>query len=254
MPDKRIVVYPWSMDSEPGRRLSEALNAIRVYGHKNYHPRPGDFIIDWGRSDAPSWAAQAEAHDCVILNKWTNIKKSVDKLRSFAHFKKAGVRTVPWTENPVTAENWLANEDWVCARTMTDSYDGKGLVLCKNSLAWAPLYTKFIPSNREFRAYVFRNKIIEFFEKLPEAGAKKDIRTDSNGWYYEWADNYGIDMEPAIEAIKALGLDFGGVDMILSKTDGKTYVLETNTAPDIYKHTATKFAAEIKKLYDKESA
>lgn len=257
MPDnQRFIVYPWAMDSLPAKRLAESLGALRVYGHKDYVPRKGDFIIDWGRSDRPSWAADADDLDCTILNRWTAIKKSVDKSRSFVEFKDHGVRTVPWTDSQKKALSWLENGEWVCCRTITDGYDGKGLVLAKkpDQLQWAPLYTKYIPSLREFRVYVFRDKVIEFFEKVPDDVVKcKEIRTDSNGWCYEWADNYGIDMKPAIAAIKALGLDFGGVDMILSKEDGKTYVLETNTAPDIYKHTARKFAEEILSIVNKEA-
>lgn len=251
---KRFIVFPWAMDSEPAKRLAEILGALRVYGHKNYEPRKGDFIIDWGRSDAPSWADEAKAKGCPVLNHWTNIKKSVDKVRSFEHFGKAKVQTVPWTTDQDVAKQWLKEGEWVCCRTSTTGYDGAGLVLAKklNQIVWAPLYTKYIPSKREFRAYVFRDKIIQVFEKLPDTGAKPDIRTDSNGWYYEWTEHHDLDKTPAIEAIKSLGLDFGGVDLVQSTEDKKLYVLETNTAPDIYKHTARQFADEIRKAAEKE--
>ena len=55
--------------------------------------------------------------------------------------------------------------------------------------------------------------------------------------------------KPSIGAVKALGMDFGAVDVILGK-DGKYYVLEVNSMPSIEnnkKSTGIRLAAAISK-------
>jgi D-alanine-D-alanine ligase-like ATP-grasp enzyme len=45
----------------------------------------------------------------------------------------------------------------------------------------------------------------------------------------------------SVEAVAALGLDFGAVDIIEDK-EGNFYVLEINTAPGLEGHTVTSYA------------
>ena len=52
-----------------------------------------------------------------------------------------------------------------------------------------------------------------------------------------------------IDAVSALGLDFGAVD-IIEDADGKLYVLEVNTAPGLEGQTLTLMAEALKELID----
>lgn len=247
---KTLSMYPWSADSEPAERLRVALSkrlgykVVKAYGHEGkFHAEPGQAIIDWGRSDRPDWFVQG----LFWLNHPDKIRNSVEKLRTFACFREAGVHCVPFTTNMEMARNWLESGDWVACRTKTNGYDGQGLVLAKtpNQLTYAPLYTKFVEGKAEFRSYVFRGKCVDLLKKFSEKGGDPNVRTDSNGWNY----TYNFHSAPegyeklSVKAIKSCGLDFGGVDLLW---DGEEWwVLEVNTAPDINYAAVDIFADEV---------
>ena len=97
-------------------------------------------------------------------------------------------------------------------------------------------YIQFIPSVAEWRCWVFRNRILGIYEKVPMAG-EAHLRTRSPGRNcdYGWgiATRYsapaGIE-ETALAATKALKLDFGAADLLLGP-NGEVSILEVNTAP-----------------------
>jgi len=99
-------------------------------------------------------------------------------------------------------------------------------------------YTLLIPKQKEFRVWVFRDKHLATYEKkleYPERygrrGRSKEIWNWGNGFAYEFVRNASQALKTlAINAVDALDLDFGGVDIILG-VDRRYYVLEVNTAP-----------------------
>ena len=64
----------------------------------------------------------------------------------------------------------------------------------------------------------------------------------------EWTDEPTKEAayEEAEEAVLALGLDFGAVDLVLCKDTGLPYVLEVNTAPGL--HSPTVLAAYVEAI------
>jgi D-alanine-D-alanine ligase-like ATP-grasp enzyme len=54
--------------------------------------------------------------------------------------------------------------------------------------------------------------------------------------------------EQAVRAIKALGLDFGAVDIIWNDKQQKAYVLEVNTAPGLEGSTVDDYARGFRNL------
>lgn len=248
MPLKHLSIFPWSMHSEPAEKLRNVLSnkldykVFKVFANKGFEPRPGQAILDWGRSDIPKW----DRPDLNWLNHPDKVRNAVDKLRSFARFEHYGVNCVPFTRHYQKAAFWLETDKWVVCRQDTSGYDGKGLFLAKtpNQLVPAPLYTQFIQSTREFRAYIFRGEGIDLLEK--KDGSNPYIRTDGNDWSYQRTSHWPAEWEvEARKAVKACGLDFGGVDMLW---DGhKWWVLEVNTAPDIAYLTVEKFANGVVK-------
>ena len=53
-------------------------------------------------------------------------------------------------------------------------------------------------------------------------------------------------IDNAVRSIAALGLDFGGVDVMFNEREQKAYVLECNTACGLEERTAAKYAEAIR--------
>lgn len=99
-------------------------------------------------------------------------------------------------------------------------------------------FVQYIPRRREYRVWAYRRRPLAVYEKIMRYPDRYGVeRSAGIGW--NW--NHGFAFEfyhEAPEAIKqlgcqavdALGLDFGAVD-IIHGMDGTLYVLEVNTAP-----------------------
>jgi glutathione synthase/RimK-type ligase-like ATP-grasp enzyme len=98
---------------------------------------------------------------------------------------------------------------------------------------------------------VVGDEVITYQKKVPISSRTDhdyDIRTTAGGWGFEVVEDErnipsNID-EECILAIKALGLDFGGVDV--AEVCNKAYVLEVNTAPHLTPYSARKMAQALR--------
>lgn len=104
-------------------------------------------------------------------------------------------------------------------------------------LAGAEFFTKFIPSQREFRCWIYRRRHLGTYEKVlqyPER-YRRIGRNYDNGFVFQLCREDSIPrgaVSAASAAVEAIGLDFGAVDVLLGK-DGEFYVLEVNSAPGV---------------------
>lgn len=100
----------------------------------------------------------------------------------------------------------------------------------------APLYTRKVHNNGEYRVHVFNGRVIDYRKKsrhiddepTPE---QSNIRTLGNGWVYRQSNLRRLERieQLALSAIGALGLDFGAVD-IINDENNNAMVIEVNTA------------------------
>jgi hypothetical protein len=244
-----IVMYPYKMGSAGGKLLADELKIKRVYPNRRFKPKIGDVVINWGNGYSPDWE---KLDGYTFLNKPAGVCLAVNKVDAFYKFMEAGVSIPVWTTYRDWAAKWIAKKEMAVARTNLEGFDGNGIKLCR-TLEELPrdckLFTKYIPITSEFRVYVFKDKIIDVLEKrrLDIELADKFIRTEQNHWVFcqgpKWWPKDAE--EEAIKAVKALGLDFGGVDVIWNEEKKKSFVLEVNTAPGIYGKTTGKFAKAI---------
>jgi len=96
---------------------------------------------------------------------------------------------------------------------------------------------------------VFQGKVIDVAQKKRKVGHENrdnQIRNHANGWVFAQPTAAVPDdvLSEAIKAVEYLGLDFGAVDIIVGRDDGKPYVLEVNTSPGLQGETTLKFYAE----------
>ena len=202
--------------------------------------KPFDVVVSWGlsyRGDRPS------------LNGNVN---QFDKYDCFEEFRKAHV-LCPSTLSLIEGHNlcdfagpisvplqlpWLARK--------RRHAKGKDIVVCKDSKDVGRVlfqdrhdfFSVFIPTETEFRVWLFQDKAFAIQEKVYKGPGEYAgfLRNNRFGFRFEKRDNlrgYAHVLEDqSIKAVKALGLDFGAVDVLLGK-DRNYYVLETNTMPAI---------------------
>ena len=107
-------------------------------------------------------------------------------------------------------------------------------------------FVQFLPVDTEYRCHIVCGEVISLAEKCD--GEKKDCycRNLKHGWIFKERkpERVHSDVIPlSKKAVKALGLHFGAVDVIISK--GEAYLLEVNTAPGIIERRAILYANAI---------
>lgn len=108
----------------------------------------------------------------------------------------------------------------------------------------APMYTRGVVNTGEYRVHVFMGEVILYQKKsrrvdgdgtvITAEGEEADVRNLASNWVYRTGNLRRLERveELAVNAIEALGLDFGAVDIIKDE-DGNVMVLEVNTAPGL---------------------
>lgn len=206
-----------------GEVLGRVLNA--AHGEYLTGRSDRDFLIRWG-SRASGFYASGRT-----LNSVAAIENASDKLRSLGLMKEAGVTVPEFSTDPEELRFPFLG------RKISHS-KARDVVLClqKGDYARRPrdYYVQYIPTVREFRVHVVNDEVIRVQGKF------LDNPKDALPWVRNYATGYRFraprkNLKPdrlnmAVLAVKAHGLDFGAVDMLIGD-DGGTYILEVNTAP-----------------------
>jgi glutathione synthase/RimK-type ligase-like ATP-grasp enzyme len=153
--------------------------------------------------------------------------------------RASGVR-VPWT---CLVRDWYRAEEHLPVLGRRFNHRGGTDIRLIKTLrglrAWREkrdFYSQFIPSDREYRVQLYRSAHLGTYEKIlvrPQEKKRVVGRNNGNGYAFQLCVGEAIPrgaVELAKQALVALQLDFGAVD-IIHGTDGAYYVLEVNTAP-----------------------
>lgn len=157
---------------------------------------------------------------------------------------------------------------------------GKGFWFCKNaaavksaSNAGATHFLKFIPKTREYRVHTFiksqhqglspeERKADHYVSiKISEKGWTGETEPDPNepqknhtfGWVFMGPQNrseeeLNVVRHVAKNAIAALGMDFGAVDVMFHIHSKRPYVLEVNSTPSLADENADTCARYVQRL------
>jgi glutathione synthase/RimK-type ligase-like ATP-grasp enzyme len=230
------------------RGLGINAKGIRTVGSR-YINKPDHLVINWGDSKCEQYPS--------MLNKPEYVGHATDKLATAHSLILNKVSTTPVMLNLGAAKAYMNdNGGVVYCRTVLNGSQGIGIVVAHSvdELVDAQLYTAGITGKRrEYRVHVFNGKVIHSQQKKRRNGYKENpnyadnVRNLDSGWVFA---TDGVEVSDAckdasIKAVKALGLDFGGVDVIVD-SDGVAYVIEVNTACGLQGTTVVKYANAIK--------
>lgn len=250
----RLRVLPYAMNSLSSRAISKHFNTKRVYPNRNYRPKDGDVVLNWGfRGVAP--VLESGSSNFTLLNKPIAVDRASDKIATLRLLKQNNVPHVKFYLNKDSAIESCKNGNIIYCRTLTRGKEGKGIVLARKpeEIVNARLYTEYFKNDTEYRVHVFNGEVIDFVQKKSMSSARMArkninkgpdsdyIRNMKKGWSFCRQDVEIKDhiKQTAIDAVKALELDFGAVDIAYNSESDQCVVLEINTAPGNKRGTTT---------------
>lgn len=250
--------WTYSMKSTIARTIAHRLGGLVIlHQGSQYRYTPGDIIVNWGASEVPSRYP-------VSLNQPEEVSVCCSKIRSYKAFAAQRVPTCEWTTDAAVARSWHTTGHSVYARSRDSGARGQGISVIQPEMDWVActtnalaagdirFFTKGIKNDREFRIYIVGDRITSVLEKRQRDGTNPSNLVRSHGdWVFARSLRAPIPdelLQTSKEAVKALGLDFGGVDIVLN-TEGKPVVLEVNSAPGLAAPTAqTEFVYGLARL------
>ena len=215
-----------------GRKLAQALGIP----HGKNLTQDTDLLIRWGCTKSVSGMVNA------VLNSAAAIHRAYDKALARQMMAWAGL-PAPEVFRPGEAWQWLHdNPGRALVGRPAHHTSGSGFWVCRAPeevqaahQQGADYFSPLLELDREYRVHVFKSRVLFVQRKKPRDGVEADPirRNHAHGWYFYRVRIYPEEIEDlAVEAVKALGLDFGAVD-IARLMDMSFTIFEVNTAPGL---------------------
>lgn len=229
-----------------GKSSNTAINIMKQHleslGHRVTReakdPRGWDVTLRWGISyhgDKPALNArvnQFDKYDCFKQFRMDGVLCPVtvgmnDALYISCRGLERGIPSLPWLARK---RHHVKGKDIFVCQT---PYDIEQVLRLNEH----DFFSVFIPTETEYRVWVFQDRSLAVYEKQFKGEGEYEgfMRNRRFGFKFEKRDDLrGCEEieEPCIKATKALGMNWGAVDILKGK-DGKYYVLEINSMPHI---------------------
>lgn len=254
------IILPYKNGSRSGAALANALGVrqIRLAG-SSIHRQRSKTIINWGNSGS-NLPPQGLGSGHYVLNPTVLVSDAADKLRTFNVLGSSNTRIPEYTTEYEIAYDWMDEDSSVkvVERHQLSGHSGAGIVIAEDVDALsdsAPLYVKYIKKQDEYRIHIMDGQVIDVQRKarrsdVPDEDVNWQVRNHQNGFCY-MRENVNPDTDvvvQALNAIEALGLDFGAVDVIWNAHQNKAYVLEVNTACGLEGTTLERYKVAFQEL------
>lgn len=209
---------------EQGRLFRAALHQLPDHLTKD------DLVVVWGqRLD--------RALPCKVLNAKAPI---ANKYKELQLMQKAGVPVPEFSRDRVPGWRGRSFHHQCGDDLLSDRY--------------SDYFVKIIPNiKHELRMHVFNGHVFRTGIKIHDATEREHhpvFKTWNTGWVVSYVRRYLENIptqkywRTANAAVKALGYDFGAVDLGLTE-DGAPVVFEVNSAPGLDGNTITRYAEQI---------
>lgn len=253
---QEIRVLPYKNTSQSAAALSKGLHSRRInVSSQTYKPSKKDILLNWGNTSEYAYFLQPRVGK--IFNPPDCVDKAVNKIRFLEICTQNDIPCPRWTTNRADA-TVLARTNDIVARTLITAHGGRGIALIKRGteeLPEAKLYTVYVPKKTEYRVHVCGDNVFDVQQKKLKRGTQNpnfQIRSWDNGWIFarqgvKFPDEVA---ETAVKAVKALGLDFGAVDVGWNELKKQPIVYEVNTAPGIEGETLDTYIKTIKGMVE----
>ena len=204
--------------------------------------------------------SQARAHVKEAIRRvvFKVTPKTLNKIEQFNNFANSGISSPRFATNSEDARRLGAKT--LFARTLVNSTNGRGIIEFggdDEQYPRAPLYTEYIQKKAEYRVHVFNGEVIDVQQKKKRRGVDEEdrntrVRNMANGYVYT---REGITPpaglgDLAIAAVRAVGYQYGAVDIIFNEKRNQCYVLEVNSRPGLMGTTVERYADALIKAYD----
>lgn len=237
------IILPYKAASQSARALADSLGLRRVaLSSSNIHNQRPKKIINWGNSGR-NLPPQGLGDQHEVINTLEAVRHAGNKLSAFQLMGDAGVSIPEWTTDCSEVRDWFDDTSglMVVVRNTLTGHSGEGIDLCRNIdevNPSAPLFVKYVKKQEEYRVHIVKGEVIDVQRKARSSQVEDvnwQIRNHQNGFIFMregvTASTVPSDViHQAKQAISALSLDFGAVDVIWNQRQEKSYVLEVNTA------------------------
>lgn len=253
------IILPYKNGSRSGAALANALGVrqIRLAG-STIHRQRSKTIINWGNSGR-TLPPQGLGSGHYTLNPTVLVEIAANKLSTFESIKD-NTRIPEYTTDYETALSWLSGVQpcKVVERHTLTGHSGAGIEVVEEMEDLStdcPLYVKYVKKQDEYRIHIMDGQVIDVQRKarrsdVPDEDVNWQVRNHQNGFCY-MRESVSPDTDvivQALNAIEALGLDFGAVDVIWNAHQNKAHVLEVNTACGLEGTTLERYKVAFQEL------
>lgn len=253
-----VKIFTHNPHSEGGKALAGALGIRRIkHEGSTWRPRTGDKVINWGSSQVTQFGP------AEFINNPIHVAHSSHKLHFFENMGDVLAdddrpRVPGWTTNRAEATTWFTGEDSkVVCRTLLTSHSGNGIIIAESEdqLVQAPLYTRYVKKQAEYRVHIVRGRVVDVQRKIRDPDRTPtnwQVRSHANGFIFvRGSDELPQDgIDQSLRAFNASGLDFGAIDVIIESRTGLAHILEINTAPGLTGQTVENYARAFREEFD----
>ncbi len=220
-------------------------------------------IINWGNSGR-NLPPDGLGDQHILINSLESVRVAGNKADAFSVMFSRGVSVPTYTTDMQVAQSWYDEGKVVVERHILTGNSGRGLRIADpdndDSIESAPLYTQYINKQDEYRVHVASGTVIDVQRKArrletPDSQVNWRVRNLEGGFVFVRGNTNppACVLEESKNAVKALGLDFGAVDVIYNAHRGQAYVLEVNTAPGLEGATLDIYANMVRNYLHRNS-